>query len=118
MRLREKRSGLAVHRFEHQFAGVLVLQNQDRDDTAPQTIIHRYFWEPEVQPHLDSGTFHDFARKRAIESSSVVLDPGDLYFFNTRAIHEVPGVEGIDPRVVLASFIGYSPGEEEIFVWS
>jgi hypothetical protein len=118
VRLREKRTDYAVHRFAHQFAGVLVLQNPDRDDGTPQTIIHRCFWEPEVQPFLDAGTFHDFARRRAIPSASIVLEPGDLYFFNTRAIHEVPGVAGIDPRVVLATFIGYTPGEEEMFVWS
>jgi len=48
----------------------------------------------------------------------VVLQPGDLYFFNTRSIHEVPGVAGELPRVVLATFIGYSPDRAEIFVWS
>jgi hypothetical protein len=30
----------------------------------------------------------------------------------------VPGVDGREPRVVLASFIGYSPDREDIFVWS
>ena len=46
------------------------------------------------------------------------LEPGDLYFFNTRCIHEVPGVDGDLARVVLATFIGYSSGRDEIFVWS
>ena len=34
--LREKRESYAVHRFEHQFAGVLVLQNAERDDKSAQ----------------------------------------------------------------------------------
>jgi hypothetical protein len=48
----------------------------------------------------------------------VILDPGDLYFFNTGCIHEVPGVAGEDARIVLATFIGYSSDRNEIFVWS
>ena len=43
---------------------------------------------------------------------------GDLYFFNTRLIHEVPGLPGELPRVVLATFIGYSQDRDEVFVWS
>ena len=46
------------------------------------------------------------------------MGPGDLYFFNTRLIHEVPALEGADPRVVLAVFVGYSEEDGEIFVWS
>lgn len=118
VRLREKREDYAVYQFEHQFAGVLVLRNSEREGKTAQCILHRCLWEPEVQPYLDQGTFHDYAREHGIESCSVHLEPGDLYFFNTRAIHEVPGVNGIEPRVVLATFIGYSADREEIFVWS
>ncbi len=118
VRLRERREGYAVHAFEHQFAGVLVLRNSERAGQAAQCVLHRCLWQPDVQPHLDAGTFHAFARERGIESVRVDLEPGDLYFFNTRLIHEVPGVDGTEPRVVLASFIGYSPDREEIFVWS
>jgi hypothetical protein len=118
VRLREKRDGYAVSQFEHQFAGVLVLKNSERDGRSAECILHRCLWQPEVQPHLDAGTFHDFARGRGLGYAEVRLDPGDLYFFNTRLIHEVPGVDGAEPRVVLAAFIGYSPGREEIFVWS
>ena len=46
------------------------------------------------------------------------LQPGDLYFFNTRLVHEVPALEGSSPRVVLAVFIGYSADDPEVFVWS
>ena len=118
VRLREKRENYAVHAFDHQFAGVLVLKNTERDGQTAQCILHRYLWQPEVQPHLDAGTFDDFARERGIESRQVFLEPGDLYFFNTRGIHEVPGVDGEQPRIVLATFIGYRRDREEIFVWS
>jgi hypothetical protein len=118
VRLREKREGYAVHRFEHQFAGVLVLNNGETDGRTPECTLHHYLWQPEVQPYLDAGTFPEFAWEHGIGSAQVHLQPGDLYFFNTRLIHEVPGVAGTEPRVVLATFIGYSPGEHEVFVWS
>jgi hypothetical protein len=118
VRLREKRGDYAVHEFEHQFAGVLVLQNTQLGEQTAQCILHRCLWQEEVEPHLQAGTFHEFARQRGIENLEVCLEPGDLYFFNTRSIHEVPGVAGELPRVVLATFIGYSPERDEIFVWS
>ena len=49
---------------------------------------------------------------------TVDLEQGDLYFFNTRLIHEVPAVEGDLPRIVLATFIDYSPDDPEVYVWS
>jgi hypothetical protein len=118
VRLREQRAGYAVHGFAHQFAGVLVLRNSVRAGRAAECTLHRYLWQPEVQPHLDAGTFHDFAAARGTENVQVQLEPGDLYFFNTRLIHEVPGVDGPEPRIVLATFIGYSPDRDDIFVWS
>lgn len=118
VRLREKRADYAVHAFEHQFAGVLVLQNSSLGDTSAQCILHHCLWQPEVDPHLNAGTFHEYARANDIEHVQVCLEPGDLYFFNTRSIHEVPGVAGDLPRVVLATFIGYSRDREELFVWS
>lgn len=118
VRLREKREDYAVHAFEHQFAGVLVLQNASQGDQTAQCTLHRCLWTPEVDPHLKDDTFHEYARARGIDSVEVCLQPGDLYFFNTRSIHEVPGVAGELPRVVLATFIGYSRDRDEIFVWS
>lgn len=118
VRLREGRRQYAVYAFEHQFAGVLVLQNAARGGETAQCILHRCPWTPEVDPHLSAGTFHEFARERGVESTTVALEPGDLYFFNTRMIHEVPGVEGRLPRIVLATFIGYSRDRAELFVWS
>ena len=116
--MREKRADYAVHEFEHQFAGVLVLQNTSLGDRSAQCVLHRCLWTPEVDPYLKAETFHDYARERKIEHVEVRLEPGDLYFFNTRLIHEVPGVAGERPRVVLATFLGYSRERGEIFVWS
>lgn len=62
--------------------------------------------------------FHQYAQQNQIDQVEVVLQPGDLYFFNTRGIHEVPGVAGHLPRIVVATFIGYSSDHEEIYVWS
>jgi hypothetical protein len=118
VRLREKREDYAVHAFEHQFAGVLVLQNTQLNDVSAQCVLHRCFWQPEVEPHLQADTFHEYAVQNQIPSVQVVLQPGDLYFFNTRGIHEVPGVAGLLPRIVVATFIGYSSDREDIFVWS
>ena len=118
VRLREKRTDYAVHSFEHQFAGVLVLQNTQRGDKTAQCKLHRCLWQPDIDSYLQQGTFHEYAHQQQIEHVDVVLEPGDLYFFNTRCIHEVPGVAGDLPRVVLATFIGYSESREEIFVWS
>ena len=118
VRLREKRTGYAVHQFPHQFAGVLVLQNAVAHGRSAQGVIHNCLWDEEVDPHLKAGRFHQYAAERGIESLEVSLAPGDLYFFNTRLIHEVPGVAGELPRIVLATFVGYDPNRPEIFVWS
>jgi hypothetical protein len=116
--LREKRFNYAVSRFKHQFAGVLCFQNAEASGPGTQAILHRCLWSEEVQPHLAEGTFHEYAAERRIEKCRVELEPGDLYFFNTRLIHEVPAVEGDDPRIVLAVFIGYDPDDPEVYVWS
>ncbi|MFP6763594.1 MAG: hypothetical protein VB858_08250 [Planctomycetaceae bacterium] len=118
VRLREKRENYAVHSFEHQFAGVLVLQNSTAHGRTAQAILHQCLWEPELDPHLKAGTFYDYAAQKDLASVEVCLEPGDLYFFNTRCIHEVPGVAGDQPRIVLATFIGFSSDRDEIFVWS
>jgi hypothetical protein len=118
VRLREKRADYAVHAFEHQFAGILVLQNTQLGDLTAQCVLHRCFWDTEIDHHLKDDTFHDYARQQNIANVEVCLEPGDLYFFNTRLIHEVPGVAGELPRVVLATFIGYSEDRDDVFVWS
>jgi hypothetical protein len=115
--LREKRFDYAVSRYPNQFAGVLCVQNAASTATT-QGILHHCVWTEEVQPHLAAGTFHDYARDNDVGACRVELEPGDLYFFNTRLVHEVPAVIGDDPRIVLAVFIGYEPDEPEVFVWS
>jgi len=116
--LREQRFNYAVSRFPHQFAGVLCIQNASHEGRSTQAILHHCLWTPGVQPHIEAGTFPAYAAEHQIESYRVDLQPGDLYFFNTRCIHEVPAVQGADPRIVLATFIGYSSDEEEVAVWS
>ncbi|MCP3696574.1 MAG: hypothetical protein GY917_30545 [Planctomycetaceae bacterium] len=118
VRHREKRTDYAVYDFEHQFAGVLVLQNTEKDGQTAQSRLHRCFWNPEVDPHLNNDTFHEYARDQGIASLDVILNPGDLYFFNTGCIHEVPGIAGDSARIVLATFIGYSSDRPDIYVWS
>ncbi len=116
--LREKRFNYAVTRFEHQFAGILCFQNASRSGENTQAILHQCLWTPEIQPHIAEGTFHDYAAENNIGRCRVDLEPGDLYFFNTRCIHEVPPIQSADTRAVLAVFIGYSADDEEVFVWS
>ena len=55
--LREKRFDYAVTRFEHQFAGVLCMQNATRHEETTQALLHRCLWSEEVQPHIEQGTF-------------------------------------------------------------
>jgi len=116
--LREGRTDYTVYRYKHQFAGVLCLQNADASGPGVQSRLHQYQWQPEVQPYIDADTFDDFAKENNIGHCQVELEPGDLYFFNTRCIHEVPEVKGDLPRIVLAVFIGYSEDEDEVMVWS
>lgn len=115
--LREKRFDYAVSRFPHQFAGVICFQNAV-SRASTQALLHHCLWTEQVQPHIAAGTFHEYARRQGIGHCRVELAPGDLYFFNTRLIHEVPAVAGSAPRIVLAVFIGYAPDAPELFVWS
>lgn len=118
VKYREQRTNYAVYRFEHQFAGVLCVQNADAQGKGTQAILHRCLWSGEIQPHIAAETFDRYAAENDIENCQVELAQGDLYFFNTRCIHEVPPVAGNRARIVLAVFIGYSPDDDEVFVWS
>jgi hypothetical protein len=118
VRLREKRTSYAVHRFQNQFAGVMCLQNAELDGATAQGIIHRCRWSPEVEASIVEHRFREYVVEHQIPAVRVELEPGDLYFFNTQLIHEVPGIAGDQPRVVLATFIGYSADDPEVFVWS
>ena len=118
VKYREQRTDYAVYRFEHQFAGVLCVQNADENGKGTQAILHRCLWSEEIQPYIAEETFDRYASDNGIENYQVDLQQGDLYFFNTRCIHEVPPVQGTRARIVLAVFIGYSPDDNEIYVWS
>ena len=85
---------------------------------SAQSILHQCLWGPEIDQYMRPDRWHDYAREQKIGRAEIHLQPGDLYFFNTRLIHEVPGLAGEDARIVLATFIGYSPDCEEIYVWS
>ena len=118
VKYREQRTDYAVYRFEHQFAGVLCVQNADENGEGTQAILHRCLWSEDIQPYIAEETFDRYAADNGIENYQVDLQQGDLYFFNTRCIHEVPPVQGTRARIVLAVFIGYSPEDNEVFVWS
>ena len=117
VRYRERREGYAVNAYDHQFACVIVLQNAVARDTTAQCAIYNRLWQPELDTVLANRTFHDYAASHQIESCRVILQPGDFYVFNTRCIHEVPGVDGELPRIVLAAFAGYSADVPKIMIW-
>lgn len=116
--LKERWTHYAAGRFRHQFAGVLCLQDTGDPHSAGESIIHRQFWFPELQPTLDALEFHAWAEEHGTENATVHLKAGDFYVFNPFHIHEVPYITGERPRIVLATFIGYSPDDDEVFVWA
>ena len=118
VRNRECRQDYTVFQFDHQLAGVLCVQNASDGQRTAQGIIHRQAWTPALDSVLASGRFREYAEQNNIPHAVVSLEPGDLYFFNTGMIHEVPGVEGKNPRVVLATFIGYRQDIDTVMVWS
>ena len=67
---------------------------------------------------LEEKRFREYAEEEGIARVQVCLEPGDLYFFYSETIHEVPFVVGSQPRVVLASFIGMSEDDPEVYLWS
>lgn len=116
---RSKLFDYAVSRFQHQFSGVLCFQNAEEDDERAQCFLYQRRWTPDLQPVLEADTFHSYAAKHNVARVRIELQPGDLYFFCSEFIHEVPpAVQGDAPRIVLAVFLGMSPKDEEIFVWS
>lgn len=115
---RSKLFNYAVSRFEKQFAGVLCFQNSDNDGGSVQSCIYRRQWTSDLQEYLQNDTFHQYADAHSIDRVQTDLKVGDLYFFFSENIHEVPPVKGDIPRIVLAVFFGMSKDDEEIFVWS
>jgi len=115
---RSKRYEYAVSRFQHQYAGVMCFQNSERIANTGEGILYRAPMSKDLQGVLAERRFHEYADENGIEQVQVHLEPGDLYFFNSETIHEVPFVQGDTPRIVLASFIGLSEDDPEVFVWS
>ena len=112
---RRSRPGYAVSRFTNQFAGILCLQ---KGTIGGEPLIYRAKGEGEVEQVVQRGEFEDYAKQQNLPSVQIELNAGDLYFFYTENIHQVPQVVRDRTRVVLAVFIGMSPSDEEIFVWS
>lgn len=128
VRRRQKFTNYAVHRFPHQLAGLLLLQSPQKIGGARDSTIFQWEWTPEAERAagvtlgnpgaMDPEAFHGMARRDGIASVDVGLKAGDLYFFSSEHVHEVPGFTGHRPRIVLATFFGFDPDREEIFVWS
>lgn len=114
----DKLLNFAVSRFTHQFAGLICFQNSAHEGRSPHAVIHRCFWTSEVEACISNGTFYEYAAANEIEQHCIEVEPGDFYLFNSGCIHEVAAVEGTTPRIVLATFLGYSADDKEIFVWS
>jgi hypothetical protein len=72
----------------------------------------------EFEAPIAEKRFREYADQNNIQHVQIHLEPGDLYFFYSETIHEVPFVVGSRPRVVLASFIGMSEDDPEVFLWS
>ena len=116
-----KRSKLftyAVSRFRHQFAGVLCFQNSSDAGESGEPFLYNCTWSDAVQEAREKDTFREYVSEHGIARTQVQLEPGDLYFFYSENLHEVPFVLGDRPRAVLAIFFAMSPDDDEIFVWS
>jgi hypothetical protein len=118
LRLREGWSHYAAARLRYQLASVLCLQAAKPDPASGECTLDRQFWSPEMQPLMQDGAFYEYAAERRIERTRIELEAGDFYVFNPLNIHEVLPIRGETPRIVLATFIGFDPGEEAVFVWS
>ena len=115
---RQKLFNYEVSRFQHQLAGVMCFQNSEKEGESGEPFLYNCPWTPAVQEYITEGTFSQYVAEQGIPRIQIQLEPGDLYFFFSENIHEVPPVIGEKPRIVLAAFFGMSPDDEEIFVWS
>ena len=115
---RQKLFHYQVARFQYQLAGVMCFQNSEKKDESGEPFLYNCPWTPAVGEYISAGTFSQYVAEQGIPRTQIQLEPGDLYFFFSENIHEVPPVMGEKPRIVLAAFFGMSPDDEEIFVWS
>ena len=115
---RQKLFNYEVSRFQHQLAGVMCFQNSEKEGESGEPFLYNCPWTPAVQEYITEATFSQYVVEQGIPRIQIQLEPGDLYFFFSENIHEVPPVIGEKPHIVLAAFFGMSPDDEEIFVWS
>ncbi len=115
---RQKLFNYEVSRFQYQLAGVMCFQNSEKEGESGEPFLYNCPWTPAVQQYITKGTFSQYVAEQGISRIQIQLEPGDLYFFFSENIHEVPPVIGEKPRIVLAAFFGMSPNDDEIFVWS
>lgn len=104
-----------VTEYRWQLSAVLCLQHPTR---PVHPIIYDQLATPEVLRHLDDGTFHELAERRAVRRAAIELDAGDLYVFWAANVHEVPLVRGDGHRVIVAAFIGMDPGRDDLALWA
>lgn len=112
---RRTKSSYEVARFTHQFAAVLCVK---KGSIGGDSILYRAKAEGKVEEAIGQEAFEVYAEQNNVPSVRVELDAGDLYFFYTENVHEVPPVDRDETRVVLAAFIAMSPDDDEIYVWS
>ncbi|NKB66189.1 MAG: hypothetical protein GKR89_03935 [Candidatus Latescibacteria bacterium] len=115
---RTKAFDYQIARFKHQFAGVLCLQNSADSGDSGEPFIHNSPWTPALQEHMGADKFPAYVAANNIDRVQVKLEPGDLYFFFSENVHEVPAIVGDQPRAVLAIFFAMSEEDDEIFVWA
>ena len=97
---------------------MLCVQNSDNEGESGKPFLYNCPWNVTVQEQLNRRKFRQYVAKEGIERVQVDLEPGDLYFFLSENIHEVPSVIGESPRVVLAIFFAMSLDDDEIYVWA
>ena len=83
-----------------------------------EPFLYNFPWTPEVDLARQDMPIKEYLEQQQVERIQVQLEPGDMYFFFTENLHEVPAVTGDQPRAVLAIFFAMSPDDDEIFVWA
>ena len=86
----DKLTEFAVSRFEYQFAGLICFQNPAATSASPHATIHDCDWNEDIEARIQAGTYRSYAEREGVREA----------------------------RIVLATFIGYSPGDREVFVWA
>jgi len=115
---RTKAFDYQISRFQYQFAGVLCFQNSECDGKNGKTFLYDCSWNPDIQEQLNYQRFRQYASEESVDCIQINLEPGDLYFFFSENIHELPSITGNQPRIVLAIFFAMSLDDNEIYVWS